>query len=196
MSNNGLNILVSPLVLNIEINHRKHILKLYRWHKDQLQKSPSPSSLKNSHLVKESEIRLIRKTTITFDVVRVLASPTISLIKVICRQEWNKIRIEGAFVEQFVLNFSFLWIPSIEIKGSFLCESKNTIDNHTECNIPERSLICVKEKKHLIIDGLHAESLMENKKFKNQPINEIFKYGILYISHFNLILLISSIGTL
>ena len=84
-------------------------------------------------------------------------------------------------------------IFSIEIKGSFLCESKNTIDNQTECSIPEGSLTCLEGKKSLIFDGLYVESPMENK---SQPINEIFKHGILYISHFNIILLISSIGTL
>ena len=84
-------------------------------------------------------------------------------------------------------------IFSIEIKGSFLCESKNTIDNQTECSIPERSLTCLEGKKSLIFDGLYVESPMENE---NQPINEICKHGILYISHFNIILLISSIGTL
>ena len=36
---NGLN--MSQSVPNIKINHRKHILELYKWHKDHLQKSGS-----------------------------------------------------------------------------------------------------------------------------------------------------------
>ena len=41
---NGLN--MSQSVPNIKINHRKHILELYKWHKDHLQKITPPPLLK------------------------------------------------------------------------------------------------------------------------------------------------------